>query len=760
MFKLKEREKFNNVFDWMVFKNISGGIELKNGQKIKILEVKPLNFKLLSNAEQFSILENYKNFLKQLNFDVQIIAVPFKSDVKRHLQEIIKYSYGNSYLATASENYKNFVEGIIGDKHSITRRFFLVIKADDKFNTNTLNIIDGLSACGNEVCICSDELIFEVLRIYFCQNGDGDEFVDVLDLAPTLIDTKNPNFIKFDNSFVTSVFVSNYNQEMEGGFLDKVFSSDIDFILSMFYSKRNSYEVVKELTSVIGNSGADIKFAGNNQIDIDIMKGTLENAKFIKKKIKNENDELYDLNIYLLVYGETLEELNANLRKIEGLILSAGLTMRKGIFRQEEIFKACLPVLYNPKDIKNICKRNVLVSGLVSTYPFVSNELYDENGILLGVNSFNNSVVMVDRFDTEKYKNANMCVIGASGSGKSYFMKLMVARNRLLNIDQYIIDPDREYTNICNELGGTLINFGEDNLINIMEIREMSLDSGESYLQNKLQKLMTFFSIIFPDLRDEEKSSLEDVVIKCYEEKGISFDNSSLYSGELKGRLLSKKIFKSSSEMPILGDLYKIINKDKSLSRLSKLLKPYVSGALKFMNNYTNVNLNNKLVVADIYNVEEKYLPMILFTITEYFWDKIKENRGRKKIIYLDEVWRLINKNENTADFVFKIFKTIRKYGGAATAVTQDINDFFSLNDGTFGKGILSNSSIKCVFQIEENDLQKLKNVMNLSESEIYKILSAERGTCLMHAGRNHMLIKILASSYEHKFISTDRKDM
>ena len=293
-----------------------------------------------------------------------------------------------------------------------------------------------------------------------------------------------------------------------------------------------------------------------------------------------------------------------------------------------------------------------------------------------------------------------------------------------------------------------------------MEIRETILEEGENYLQNKLQKLMTFFSIIFPDLSDEEKSSLEEKLIQCYEEKGITFDNNSLYTGELKGKLVSKKIFKSKKEMPILGDLYQVISKDKSMNKIAKLLKPYVSGALKYMNQYTNVDLKNKLVVADIYHVEEKNLPMVLFTITEFYWDKIQENRGRKKILYLDEVWRLIHKNHETADFVFKIFKTIRKFGGAATAVTQDINDFFSLDNGTFGKGILSNASIKCVFQIEENDLHKLREVMNLSEAELYQILNEERGTCLMHAGRNHLMIKILSSAYEHQFISTDRKDL
>ena len=581
-----------------------------------------------------------------------------------------------------------------------------------------------------------------------------------LDILPTSVDTKNPKYILIDNIYVSSIFVNNYNREMDGGFLDRLISSDVDFEMSIFYDKKNSYETIKSLTSYIGNSGANLKEANKNQLDIDLMNTSYENAKYIKKQLQVENDELYYLNIYILTSAKSLEELESNLQKLEGLAIGCGLSVRRALFRQDILYKCSLPILYNPKEIKEISKRNVLTSGIISTYPFLSNELCDDNGILIGTNALNNSIVMVDRFDSEKYKNANMCVIGSSGSGKSYFIKLMIARNRLLNIQQYIIDPDREYMDICAELGGTYLNFGKESIINIMEIRETLLDDGESFLQNKLQKLMTFFGIIFPDLSEEEKSNLEEKIIECYAEKGITFENSSLYSNNESGRLLLRKKFKTANDMPILGDLYNLINKDNSMKKIAKLLKPYVTGALKFMNNYTNIDLNNKLVVADIYNIEEQNLPMVLFTITEFYWDKIRENRGRKKIIYLDEVWRLINRNDDTANFVFKIFKTIRKYGGAATAITQDINDFFSLNNGVYGKGILNNSSIKCIFQIEENDLKILKEVINLSEIETYKILNLERGNCLMYAGRNHLLVKILASEYEHKFISTDRKDL
>lgn len=225
------------------------------------------------------------------------------------------------------------------------------------------------------------------------------------------------------------------------------------------------------------------------------------------------------------------------------------------------------------------------------------------------------------------------------------------------------------------------------------------------------------------------------------------------------GKLISKKRFKESEDMPLLQDLYKLVKKDKKLKDIAVVMKPYISGSLKFLNNYTNVDLSNKLVVADISKIEEESLAVIMYVITELFWDKIQSSRSTKKIIYMDEVWRLINKNEETASFVFKIFKTIRKYGGAATAITQDISDFFALDNGKFGRGVLNNSSIKCIFQLEENDLKILKENINLSEEEVYEIEKQKRGKCLLYAGTNHLIVNIKASKKEHQYISTDRKD-
>ena len=411
----------------------------------------------------------------------------------------------------------------------------------------------------------------------------------------------------------------------------------------------------------------------------------------------------------------------------------------------------------NHEDIKEVSKRNVLTNGLVATYPFISSSIFDENGIYIGTNIYNNSLVFIDRYDTKKYKNANLSIFGTSGAGKSFYTKLLILRNILLSIEQYVIDPDREYTNICEKLGGTMLKIGptSNTYINILDIRQESIEENEKgYLATKIGKLIGFFNLIFGELDEEEKAILEDKLIECYAQKGITFDDESLYKEENENITITK-IFKTSKDMPILEDLYNILARDpKTISFKTKLI-PFIKGSLKFFNQYTNVELNNKLIVADVYELGEDNLQYGMYIFTELFWDKIKINRKIKKAIYLDEIWRLIGvtSNKNVASFIYKIFKTIRKYGGSAVAITQDISDLFSLENGIYGKSILNNSSIKTFFSLEEENIKILAEYSNLSEKEKVEIKSLKRGECLMFAGDNHILTKIEANDFEKEII-------
>ena len=573
------------------------------------------------------------------------------------------------------------------------------------------------------------------------------------EIYPAYINLKNSKYIEIDNLYYAGLICVDYYREQTDLILKTLIETNINMNISIFYEKQDSYKTIKDLTYHIGNVGVELKESNENRQDIDIAAFTYNDAKYIRKEMQLNNEDLYFLYVYIIIYDTDLKKLEYYLNKIEGITQSKGIQTRRANFREEEVFLATLPFMENKEIIKEAARRNILTSGLLSTYPFISSTIFDSEGIFIGTNIYNNSMVFIDRYNTQKYKNANMCIFGTSGAGKSFYTKLLILRYKLLGIKQYIIDPDREYSNICKELEGTLIKIGptSETYINVLEIRKESIEEGEKgYLATKISKLIGFFNLIFGELNEEEKALIEEKLIETYNRKNITFDDDTLYKKD-KNKIL--KEFKKSKDMPILRDLYELLGEDERTKKFKIKLIPFIEGSMKFFNNYTNIEINNELIIADIYDLGEENIQYGMYLFTDIFWDKIKENRNEKKAIYLDEIWRLIGvtSNKNVASFIYKIFKTIRKYGGSSVAITQDISDIFSLENGIYGKSILNNSSIKTFFSLEEENIKILSEYTNLSEQEKVEIKSLKRGECLMFVGDDHILTKIESSEIEKK---------
>ena len=265
--------------------------------------------------------------------------------------------------------------------------------------------------------------------------------------------------------------------------------------------------------------------------------------------------------------------------------------------------------------------------------------------------------------------------------------------------------------------------------------------------------------MIFGKLNEEERALLEEKLIKVYFNKGITFDDKTLYKNNGEKNII--KIFKDTYDMPILEDLYDILNEDIKTKKFAIKLLPFVKGSLRFFNNHTNIEIDNKLIIADVYELGEENLKYGMYLFIDLFWDKIKIDRKKKKAIYLDEIWRLIGvtSNKDVAQFIYKIFKTIRKYGGSGVAITQDVMDLFSLEKGAYGRSILNNSSIKTFFSLEEDNIKILAENVNISEKEKIEIKSLKRGECLMFVGDDHILANIEASDYENKIIEGEKNN-
>ena len=286
-----------------------------------------------------------------------------------------------------------------------------------------------------------------------------------------------------------------------------------------------------------------------------------------------------------------------------------------------------------------------------------------------------------------------------------------------------------------------------------------------SELAAKIQKLHIFFALLIPDMSHEEKQLLDEALIKTYALKGITHDNSSLEDPE---NYADPGCYR---EMPVLGDLYEVLKQSAETKRLANILNRMVNGSASTFNQQTNVSLENKYTVLDISELSGDLLTVGMFIVLDFIWDKAKENRTQEKAIFIDECWQLIGGaggingagttgSHLAAEYVLELFKTIRGYGGSAICATQGLHDFFSLDEGRFGKGIINNSKTKIVLNLEDEEAQRVQSVMHLSEAEVMEITHFERGSGLINTNNNNVTVEFRCSQLEKDLITTDRREL
>lgn len=214
-------------------------------------------------------------------------------------------------------------------------------------------------------------------------NFEEGVFFDKDFIAPSYINLTNPKFMEIDEMYYSTLVAVNYYREQEELILKTLIDTNININISIFYEKQDSYKTIRELTYHIGNVGVELKTNNQNKQDIDIAAFSYNDAKYIRREMQVNNEEIYYMYIYLTIFSKDKKELEYLINKVEGISQSRGIQTRRAYFRQESGFISTTPLMINHNEIKNIAKRNVLTSGLVSTYPFISSSIFDENGIFI-----------------------------------------------------------------------------------------------------------------------------------------------------------------------------------------------------------------------------------------------------------------------------------------------------------------------------------------------------------------------------------------
>jgi type IV secretory pathway VirB4 component len=467
-----------------------------------------------------------------------------------------------------------------------------------------------------------------------------------------------------------------------------------------------------------------------------VTKVQLEDALNLQNQLASGNEKFFQYAMYLTVHADDLEELEKIAKNLESTVAALGVIIKVATLQQEEAFQSSIP--YGLDKIKML--RNLDTTAIATTFPFVSSELTQEKGVLYGINLHNSSLVIFDRFSLP---NANSVVLAASGSGKSYAVKLEAVRSLMLGIDVIIIDPEKEFDRLCKAVGGEYISFSQDGAdkLNPFELSGL-YGQDEDELRFKIRSVAGLVKMMLGGtMTGEETAILDRALILTYQEKGITPDAST-----------------HTNEPPLLEDLYKILNAmaEEEAHSMARRIERFIKGSSAgVFDQRSTVNINNKFSVVSIRDLTPDLQTLAMYSMLDYIWTKIKKDK-RKRLLIIDEAWVMMQ-YEDAAYFVYQIAKRARKYGLGLTTITQDVNDFLNSD---FGKAIVNNASMQILLKQSPAAVDKLQKVFYLTEGEKSFLLSAGVGQGIFFAGANHVALQVVASENEHMLITTNPDDL
>lgn len=480
----------------------------------------------------------------------------------------------------------------------------------------------------------------------------------------------------------------------------------------------------------------------------------VEEASDIISRMINNNEVVSYLTIYICVSAQEEIELNNKCKEVEREVQKLKLKIRPLTnFLLKSGFKAVAPFFTIQEDLTEYFKRNILTSSFTGGFLFNTSTFIDKEGFYFGLNQ-NGGIIIYNMWQKDSDRtNSNMVIVGSSGSGKSVTVKHLIY-NELPRTKILIIDPEDEYSYICKNLKGKIINCGGSKLGNILNPLQIRVNKDEEDELNAIsihfQFLHTFFEILFPSLTDIEFSILDLILEELYSKYGITKDSE-----------ISKL---KNTDFPILEDLYYFLESKNNheprpeYEKILSLIRPISIGqASSIWNGYTDITIDTRITVFNTKNMQEfqtQYKRAQYFNIMTYAWEILSKNKNEKDILIADECHILIDPHiPQTLEYLRNISKRARKYNSSIIVITQSIEDFLNEKIKLYGQSLLANSTNKMFFKMDGQDLKDVVRTFGLTKKEENLVYNAKRGECLLNVGTRKIYTTIKIPQQELKFI-------
>ncbi|MFZ5376307.1 MAG: VirB4-like conjugal transfer ATPase, CD1110 family [Patescibacteria group bacterium] len=554
-------------------------------------------------------------------------------------------------------------------------------------------------------------------------------------IAPEAIEV-DFTYQKINSTYTRTLFVAGYPRTVPANWLSPLINYPHQANIAMFVFPVDSAEVLdnlkRKITEMEAEIQSDIRSGKISNINTEIK---LSDARAIREQLAAGAERFFQFGLYVTIHAESKDELDRVTKNIQSTLGSLLIVSKKATLQMDEGFKTTLPMGSD----KLLITRNMDTTSLATTFPFTSSELTMESGIMYGINEHNESLVVFDRF---KMENANVVIFAKSGAGKSYTVKLEILRQLMFDTEVIVLDPEHEYEDLAQAVGGEYINFtfGSETKINPFDLANL-YEEGENELGQKILSLHGLLKVMLGDMTPQQEALLDRALVAAYKAKGITPDPTT-----------------QANEPPLMEDLYKALigMENNDAADIAARLEKYITGSFRgIFDKPSNIDLTNQFTVFSVKEMEEELRPVAMYIVLDYIWTRVRKNL-KKRLLIIDEAWYFM-KHPDSASFIHSMAKRARKYYLGITTITQDVEDFLH-ND--YGKAIVSNASIQFLMKQSTASIPVLAQTFYLSEGERQLLVSADVGEGIFFAGQNHVALRVVASQEEHNIITTDPEEL
>ena len=556
-----------------------------------------------------------------------------------------------------------------------------------------------------------------------------DKLIEYLTSPSTIIKHVNDIQIEKYHRVISAI---NYPRVVEPGWLTRLIEMNLDFDLSIHISPYTIEHSIKFLEDELKKQKTDIYgLKAEGKIVPQSLIQKEQDTKALLEAIQSGREKLFAMSLYIDAKSYDLKELDKLTNQIKAKMNSIMITPKIPSFQMYSALRSVLPIGNDELHIT----RDITSSAASACFPFAITSLeHHATGILIGFNQINNIPIIIDPFELS---NPNILVLGTSGGGKSFGIKLVLMREFIEGVDINIIDPQAEYTDLVRVFKGKTIRIAPDSdtVINPLDLMNQSLDE-------KKLSLLSFFRVLLGELTEGERAILDDAIDNTYEDAGITKDP----------RTWTKT-------PPTLEDLYNHIapltRSDKEIiykpaMAIINQLKLYVFGPLRFLNQQTKIDMDNRMISFDIRDIPDVAKGTIMFLILEYVYTQMKHSKKRKTLV-IDEAWTVLSAGEE-GEYILRLVKTCRKFNLSLVMITQDVEDVLT---SRAGRAVMSNTATKLLLKQDTTVMDQITEKFHLNEAESHLLRTATVGNALLIAENLRVPIQIRASPEEHRIITT-----